>query len=265
MSMEVKPIIAMTTYNNTDLYICEMLKSFKLVDIREHYKEEIDEAVKNNLGYKEFLLNLIKLEEEGKRARLVQKNINLAGFERYATFEAYDYAFHEHRYTQKLKELEQLNFIPAAENVILIGPPGVGKSHISTALGIKACEKGYSVCFINAAVLMNKLVKTLDLGTIEKEINRLNKIDLLIIDELGYINMNKEKESLFFQLIRKRYEKKALILTTNLPFKRWNEIFTSQVAATAILDRLVHHSHIISITGDSYRVKGESYEAKQLL
>ena len=265
MSVEVKSIIAMTTHNNTDEYICEMLKSFKLVDIREHYREEIDKAVRNNLGYKDFLLNLIQLEEKGKKARLVQRNINTAGFERYATFETYDYTFHEHRYTQKLKELEQLDFIAAAENIILIGPPGVGKSHISTALGIKACEKGYSVRFINAAELMDKLVKALDFGTIEREISKLNKIDLLIIDELGYINMNKEKESLFFQLIRKRYEKKALILTTNLPFKRWNEIFTSQVAATAILDRLVHHSHVISITGDSYRVKRGSYEAKSII
>ena len=93
---------------------------------------------------------------------------------------------------------------------------------------------------------------------IEREFKKLYKIDLLIIDELGYINMDKEKESLFFQLIRQRYEKKSLVITTNLPFKRWNEVFTSQVAATAILDRLLHHSHVISITGDSYRVKDKN-------
>ncbi len=247
-------------YQNTDSYICEMLKTFKLVDIRENYLEEIEKAIRDNLGYKDFFLNLIKLEEAGKKSRFIEKNIALAGFEKYTTFENYDYAFHEHRYTKKLKELECLDFIPKAENVILIGPPGVGKSYIATALGIKACDQGYTVRFVNAAELMNKLVKALDFGVVEREITKLNKIDLLVIDELGYINMNKEKESLFFQLIRQRYEKKALILTTNLPFKNWNEIFTSQVAATAILDRLIHHSHVLSITGDSYRVKGASHE-----
>lgn len=144
------------------------------------------------------------------------------------------------------------------QNVILIGPPGVGKSHIATALGINACKEGFKVLFINAAELMDKLIKALDEGNIEREFKKLYKIDLLIIDELGYINMDKEKESLFFQLIRQRYEKKSLVITTNLPFKRWNEVFTSQVAATAILDRLLHHSHVISITGDSYRVKDKN-------
>lgn len=245
-------------FNDTDTYIQEMLKTFKLVDIRDTYEEEIQKAIKQNLGYKEFLLNLIRIEEQGKKSRLVSRNIETAGFERYQTFENYDYTFHDHRYTQKLKDLETLDFLYKSQNVVLIGPPGVGKSHIATALGINACKEGFKVLFINAAELMDTLIKALDEGIIEKELKKLYKVDLLIIDELGYINMNKEKESLFFQLIRQRYEKKSLVITTNLPFKRWNEVFTSQVAATAILDRLLHHSHVISITGDSYRVKDKN-------
>lgn len=258
MMMEERLMKTRHQSSDTDTYIQEMLRRFKLVDMREHYEEEIQKAIKNNLSYKEFLLNLIQLEELGKKTRLINRNIENAGFEKYHTFDNYDYTFHEHRYTQKLKSLETLDFMDEAQNVILIGPPGVGKSHIATALGMNACKKGFRVLFINANELMDQLIKALDEGHIEKEFKKLYKIDLLIIDELGYINMNKEKESLFFQLIRQRYEKKSLIITTNLPFKRWNEVFTSQVAATAILDRLLHHSHVISITGDSYRVKDKN-------
>lgn len=243
--------------SNLDQYIIDTLKSFKLVEMREQYTIEIEKAIKSKLSYKEFLVNLIKVEEIGKQKRSVDRSIKNANFESIKTFQEYDFSFHNHSYTQKLKSLSELNFIKQKENIILIGPPGVGKSHIATALGVEACNKGYKVSFINASKLMDDLLKALSCGNINLELKKLSKIDLLIIDELGYLIMDKEKESLFFQLIRHRYEKNSLIITTNLPFKQWNEVFTSQIAATAILDRLIHHSHIVSITGDSYRVKGK--------
>lgn len=128
---------------------------------------------------------------------------------------------------------------------------------------MKVCEAGKRVLFINALELINNLSKSASEGKLKESLIKLSKIDLIIIDELGYLKMDREKESIFFQLIRSRYEKNSLIITTNLKLGEWDEIFTSQLAATAILDRLVHHSHIVHIggeDGDSYRVKGKRKE-----
>ncbi|MEA4901051.1 IS21-like element helper ATPase IstB [Desulfitobacterium sp.] len=248
------------TINAEDQYIDRTLKKFKLVDIRNNYNDLIEEAKRDHLDYKSFLIKLIQYEEHGKIKRMVEKNTKSAGFHRNMTLENYDFAFHNYRYKAKIMELASLNFLTQKENVILIGPPGVGKSHIGSALGIKACEAGKKVMFTNANDFIEELAHQALHGALKALFNRLARIDLIFLDELGYLKMDKEKESLFFQFIRHRYEKNALIITTNLPFERWGEIFTSQLAATAILDRLVHHSHIVSITGESYRVKGKPKE-----
>ena len=158
----------------------------------------------------------------------------------------------------KIRDLETLSFIDNKENIILIGPPGVGKSHIGIALGVLACQAGFKVLFTTAQEFMDNLYKSYLHGTLENKFKAINKIDLLIIDELGHFQMDKEKESMFFQIVRQRYEKGSLIITTNIPLGNWDKIFTSKLSATAILDRLIHHCHLISITGDSYRVKGKN-------
>lgn len=242
-----------------DKYINEQLKLFKLVDMRERYDEIISEAIDEKLGYKDFLIRLIQVEEEGKRKRLEERLILKAGFDFIKTLDDIEYSFNDSINYQKIKELGTLSFIEKNENIIIIGPPGVGKSMIATGIGINACKAGKTVLFINAKELMDKLSDSLAKNTLKQTLKSLSKIELLIIDELSYLKMDKEKESIFFQVIRQRYEKSSLIITTNLPMSRWDEVFTGQLAATAILDRLVHHCHIISITGDSFRVKGEKY------
>lgn len=242
-----------------DKYINEQLKLFKLVDMRERYDEIISEAIDEKLGYKDFLIRLIQVEEEGKRKRLEERLILKAGFDFIKTLDDIEYSFNDSINYQKIKELGTLSFIEKNENIIIIGPPGVGKSMIATGIGINACKAGKTVLFINAKELMDKLSDSLAKNTLKQTLKSLSKIELLIIDELSYLKMDKEKESIFFQVIRQRYEKCSLIITTNLPMSRWDEVFTGQLAATAILDRLVHHCHIISITGDSFRVKGEKY------
>ncbi len=242
-----------------DAYIREKLKSFKLVDIRENYQDVIDEAIDKKMGYKDFLVKLIQVEEEGKKKRLSERLLLKAGFDFIKTLDDVEYNFNESINFQKVKELGTLSFMERNENIIIIGPPGVGKTMLATGIGINACNAGKTVMFINAKELMDKLYESVKKDTLKQTLKALDKVELLIIDELSYLKMDKEKESIFFQVIRQRYEKSSLIITTNLPLSRWDEVFTGQLAATAILDRLVHHCHILSITGDSFRVKGEKY------
>ncbi|MPM39929.1 IS21 family transposase ISEc62 [bioreactor metagenome] len=242
--------------NTAPEHIKSLLKQFKLLDIQLNYEAEIAYAIENNLGHREFLARLLAIEAKGKKERNTERNIKAAKFEGIKTLDGFDFSFPDKINEAKVRDLETLTFINNKENVILIGPPGVGKSHISIALGVLACRNGFKVLFTTAQEFMDKLYASYLQGSLESKFKALRKIDLLIIDEFGHFQMDKEKESIFFQIIRQRYEKSSLIITTNIPLGNWDKIFTSKLAATAILDRLMHHCHLISITGDSYRVKG---------
>lgn len=238
----------------------EMLKSFKLLDIIDNLEDQIKIAIDNKLSHREFLENLLNVEKQGKKERRKNRNIKAAKFEKILTLEEFDFEFQESINVNQIKELSTLKFMEKHENIILIGPNGVGKSHISSSIGIRACEEGKKVLFTPAVQLIEELWIAYEQNNLKEMFKKLSKIDLLLIDEFSHFQMNKEKESIFFQLIRQRYEKNSLIITTNLPLGEWDKIFTSILSATAVLDRLVHHCHVISIPGDSYRVKGKQKE-----
>lgn len=249
-------------------YLDTMLKDLKMVDIRRQYSDLIKTATEQQLGYKEFLAILLKAEENGRKARRTQRYIKNARFEKIMTLDNYDYGFHKHANMQKIKELATLDFVDRAENILLIGKPGSGKTHVATGIGLKACEAGRKVLFENALNLINGLLSSAREGTLKETLHKLSKVDLIIIDELGYLKMDKEKESVFFQLIRSRYEKKPTIITSNFNLGQWDEIFSSTLAATAILDRLIHHCHVVlmgdeTMGDDSYRVKDKRKEVQQ--
>lgn len=255
-------MIKETTYEADADYIETKMKQFKLVEMREQFRDIIMEADAEGMSYMQFLKRLIEIEDDGKTGRRTDRLQNEAGFESIRYLEDIDYSFNRSLNRDKITELGKLDFIEANENVIIIGPPGVGKSMIATGIGMNAVKAGYKVLFVNANEFVDKLYVRMREGTLRAMLDKLNRIPLLIIDELSYVKMDKTRESLFFQVIRQRYERNSLMITTNLPMGRWDELFTGQLAATAILDRLVHHCHVMSITGDSYRVKGSKQDVK---
>ena len=241
----------MSSNEQMDFY----LKTLSLSRIRESYLVESENAAKAKLSYQDFLYRLVESEVLSKIDRSINRNMKMSGFPMIRKIEEFDFSYQPKLDEKLIRELANLNFMNDAKNIIFLGPPGVGKTHLAVALGIKACLASKKVAFYSADSLTQLLATHEVAGSLKSIIETLTKVDLLIIDELGYIELSKKTATLFFQLIAKRYEKKSIIITSNKPFEEWGQIFVDEVVASAIIDRLLHHSYPFFINGKSYRMK----------
>jgi DNA replication protein DnaC len=205
--------------------------------------------------HEEFLAKLLGMEVESREINRKSRYLKQANFDVFKTFDGYKFQDIQIPSSITLEDIRVTKFIEQKENLILYGPVGTGKTHLATALGVEACNQDKRVKFYRTAALVNHLTEAKASGNLNKVIKQLEKVDLLICDEWGYIPLDRQGAQLLFQVVADCYEKRSVIITTNLEFGKWNGIFYDEKLTTAIIDRLIHHSHLLVFTGKSYRLE----------
>ena len=235
--------------------LLDNLSELKLEKIYTYLPVFLDNATESDMPFIDAMCHLTELELDFRKEKASQSMIDGSGFPFVKTLNDFDFDYQPSVNKTQIFDFNSLRFLQKAENLLFYGSSGVGKTHLAVAIGVTAAHSRISTCFISCHNLISQLNKAHKQNKFEQKLRFFAKFKLLIIDEIGYLPVDKQGANLFFQLIAARYEKNSTIITTNQAFSKWSEIFTSPSLANAILDRLLHHCHIIKITGLSYRLK----------
>jgi DNA replication protein DnaC len=232
-----------------------LLEKMKMDHLSAQLDAICEQAAKKDWGYREFLTQALDSEWKGRHRKGVESRLKMARFPWIKTLDQFDFSFQPSVDKKVIRELSTQAFVDRAENVIILGPPGVGKTHLAIALGVKAVEVGHKVLFLTLESMITRLTRARMENRSDRQLQQFVYPKVLIIDEMGYLPMNREEAGMLFRLLNRRYEKASLIITSNKSFVDWGELFNDQILATAILDRLLHHCTTINIKGESYRLK----------
>ena len=247
--------------NRSTLLLEHHLKELRLPTFLREYRKLAALCAAEGVDHPDYLLRLAELELIDRHQRMVQRRIRAARFPAVKSLDTFDFLAIPSVNKVLVMELARCEYIEHRENVIAVGNSGAGKTHVALGLGLAACQKGMSVGFTTAAALVHELMEARDdrrLLTLQRQLARLR---LLIIDELGFVPLSTTGAELLFEVFSQRYERGSVLVTTNLPFDEWTDVFGSERLTGALLDRLTHHVHILEMNGDSYRLKGSRQNA----